>query len=82
MVRKKVRIKKPTKLEELTIATKQDHSHLHSESIRAKRDLLQFEADQVAERIVSFQSALAKARERGRTLQAQIVGLGLVLERR
>lgn len=79
---KRVKIKKPTRLEELTLETKQNFSHLHSASIRAERDLLQYEASQVNERIASLQTALINTRERGKEIQAKIVGLSLVLEKR
>lgn len=82
MAKKKVRIKKPTKLEELTIATRQDYSHLHSASIRAKRELYQFEEEQVENRITALKASLQDANQRKKQLNAMIIGLGLILERR
>ena len=79
---KKTRIKKPTKFDELTISTKQGASHLHSETIRAERNLLEYEFNQLSERMLALQAAMKKAQERGKIVQAKIVGLNLVLEKR
>lgn len=79
---KEVKTKKPTKLEEITIAARQNSSHLHSASVVAKRELCQFEIDQLDGRLFALNSAISVAKERRAKLQAMVVGLGLILEKR
>ena len=69
-------------MDELTLATRQDHSHLHSAAIRSKRALYQFESQQVNARIVALMAAVCDSKQRRNELNAMILGLGLVLERR
>lgn len=79
---KKVRVKRPSRFDELTLSTKQGASHLHSETIRSERDLLEYESNQLSERMLALQAAMKKAQERAKIVQAKIVGLNLVLEKR
>jgi len=79
---KRNRAKRPSRLDELTIAARQDHSHLHSESIRSKRELIQFEISQLQQRLVALNAAVKNATTRMAELNAVVVGLDLTLENR
>lgn len=84
MNKKTARTKKsaPKKVNKLTEATRQDHTHLHSEAIRSRRLLFEFEVAQVEDHVASLKAALVKARERGRRLREMIEGLSEALRQR
>ena len=76
------RIRKPTKFEELTRSTRKQHSHLHSQTVIAKRQLLQLEHEQLESRLVALATAITVAKERRAIVAATLQGLDLVLETR
>lgn len=75
-------VKKPSKLDALAEATRQDYSHASSAVVGSRRTVLTCEAEEIDKAIIGLQAALARARERRARVQAIIVGLGIVLERR
>lgn len=74
--------KRPSKLDELAIATKQDWSHQNSVVISSKRALLEFEVAQIDAKLIALSGAITAARARRAKLNAMILGLGLVLDKR
>ena len=74
--------KRPTKLDEITVAMRQQYAHQHSATVVSKRNLLQYEVDQLDAKVIQLRAAIAATQKRANKLNAEILGLGLVLERR
>lgn len=75
-------VKRPSKYDEITRATQQNYSHQNSARISARRNLLQFEVEQIENELTQLTAAASRARERKANATAQILGLTLVLEKR
>lgn len=82
MKTKRQRVVRPSKLDELIRATQQNYSSQSSATIVTKRNLLQYEHDQIEAKVVLMRAMIAKSLNRSAQLNAMILGLGLVLEKR
>ena len=77
-----MKTKKPSKLDELARETQQEYSHSDSGTIFNRRSILAYEVEIIEGEIVGLQTRLLISRERKARLTAQILGLGLVIEKR
>jgi hypothetical protein len=82
MAKKKLRDKKPTKREKLTVAARQDFAHYDTASVARQRMLLNFEKELKETEIAGLKMELSSAQSHVKNLDAKILGLTLVMERR
>lgn len=79
---KNERAKKPGKMDRLAAMAAQDFAHQHTVTINSRRRVLQFEATEVDRAIVAMSAALANQRARRARIEAVLVGLTSVVEKR
>lgn len=79
---KPLKIVKPNALEELARSMEQEYGNQHSNRVQARRAILQYTLKQVDDEIVDLQAAMKSTREQRAKLQAMILGLGRVLDKR
>lgn len=79
---KKVKVKKPTKTEELIHAVARDNSFHSSARIESKMRVLACEIDERDQEIFALTAAVATAKKRKAGLEAIRAGLGQILDKR
>ncbi len=79
---KKAKQNRPSKLDELTTATFQDHTHLSTYEIAQRRAALEAQACAHEMEIVRLTANVAEVRAALKRTNAMILGLGLAVERR
>lgn len=79
---KKKQQNRPSKPDELTAATFQDHRHQSTYEVTQRRRALEEQMQAAEMELVRLTAAAADVRTAIKRLNAQILGLGLVMERR
>ena len=74
--------KRPSKLDQLTMATIQDYAHASTADIMRIRIVLGCEATVVEDEVVALTARITEARQRRARVEAKLLGLGAVIERR
>lgn len=86
MMKKKVvrtpRARRPTRFDVITAAVAQDHAHCSTEEITSQRSLLMHESSLLSDTIVQLEAKLKAAKGQFANVEASLVGLRLVVERR
>lgn len=80
--KKKKASRRVTKMDRLTAAVIQTHTHASTEEILRKRDILTFESVVLDQEIVGLRARLADATSRRVRVEATLLGLGLTIGKR
>lgn len=79
---KKVAVKKPTRLEALSLSVAQNWAHANSATINSHRRVLQCEAEEADKSIVALTAAATNLRTRRQQIDAILAGLSTVMDKR
>jgi hypothetical protein len=81
-MKKKERVKRPTRFDALAASVAQDYAHQHTTTINSRRRVLEFEGTEVDGAIVALSAALADKKNRRQVIDATLRGLALVVGKR
>lgn len=81
-MKKRMIVKKPSKLDTLATSTMQDYAHISTDDIVRRRIVLACEANATDHEITGLSAKLVDARERRAKIGAVLTGLASVVEKR
>ncbi len=76
------KVKPPSKLETIATAMEKDHAHQHSLRLISRRAVLQFALQHLDEELLQLNAAIAKTKDKKAEMEAKILGLSRILDKR